>query len=49
MIDYIYNKKDDLKIYELDLLCSLYYLGDKYNINKLVKETLEAIRGKVIN
>jgi len=48
MIDYIYNKKDDLKIYDLDILCSLYYLGDKYNINKLVKETLEAIRGKVI-
>ena len=49
MIDYIYNKKDDLKIYDLDILCSLYYLGDKYNINKLIRESLEAIRWKDIS
>merc|ERR1719370_862032 len=48
MIDYIYNKKDDLKIYDLDILCSLYYLGDKYNINKLATESLGAIRCKSI-
>jgi len=48
MIDYIYNKKDDLKIYDLDTLCSLYYLGDKYNINKLATESLGAISCKSI-
>jgi len=49
MIDYIYNKKDNLKFYDLDILCSLYYLGDKYNISKLVTESLQAIRCKSIN
>jgi len=49
MIDYIYNKKNYLEIYDLDTLCSLYYLGDKYNINKLIRESLEAIRWKDIS
>jgi len=49
MIEYIYNKKDDLKIYPLDILCSLYFLGDKYNISKLGTDSLEAIRRKDIS
>jgi len=48
MINYIYNKKNRLILYDLDILCSLYYLGDKYNINTLVTESLEAIRWKPI-
>jgi len=48
MIDYIYNRKGNLHTYDLDILCSLYSLGDKYNINKLVTESLKAIRWKDI-
>jgi len=49
MIDFIYDKKADVSIYEWDVLCSLYYyLGDKYNIKSLMKGTLKAIQKKEI-
>jgi len=48
MIDFIYDKKVDVSIYEWDILCSLYYLGDKYNIEILMKESLKAILSKEI-
>jgi len=48
MIDFIYDKKADVSIYEWDILCSLYYLGEKYNIKILKKESLKAIRSKEI-
>lgn len=48
MINFIYNVNSDLSIYDLERLCSLYYLGDKYNINALKKETLIAIIKKDI-
>jgi len=48
MIDFIYDKKADVSIYEWDVLCSLYYLGDKYNIKSLMKGTLKAIQNKEI-
>ena len=31
------------------MLCSLYYLGDKYNINILVEESLEKIKSEDIS
>jgi len=46
MIEFIYNKQTDVSIYDLDIMCSLFYLGDKYNINALKEEILKAIRGK---
>ena len=49
MIDYIYNKGVDLGSFDLDMLCTLYCLGDKYNINILVEESLEKIRSKDIS
>jgi len=49
MLDYIYNKGVDLGTYDLDMLCTLYCLGDKYNINILVEECLDKIRGKNIS
>jgi len=49
MIDFIYNKKTDLKTYDFEHLCTLYYLADKYNINVLKEETLKAIRSKEIS
>jgi len=49
MIDYIYNKGVDLGTYDLDMLCTLYCLGDKYNINILVEESLEKILSKNIS
>jgi len=48
MIDFIYDKKVDVSIYEWNILCSLYYLGDKYNIKILMKESLKAILSKEI-
>jgi len=48
MINYIYNKEVDLGTYDLSMLCTLYCLGDKYNINILVEESLDAIRRKDI-
>jgi len=50
MIDFIYDKKPDVSIsfYEWDILCSLYYLGDKYNIKILMEESLKAILSKEI-
>jgi len=48
MIDYIYNNGVDIGTYDLDMLCTLYCLGDKYNINILVEESLEKIRSKNI-
>jgi len=49
MIDYIYGKGVDLGTYDIGMLCSLYCLGDKYNINILVEESLEKIRSKDIS
>ena len=48
MISFIYNKKTDLSNYDFDLLCSIYYLADKYNINALEEETLKAVKSKDI-
>lgn len=48
MINFIYNVNSDVSIYDLERLCSLYYLGDKYNINALKIETLLAIIKKDI-
>jgi len=48
MIDFIYDKKTDVGIYEWDILCSLYYLGDKYNIKILMEESQRAILSKEI-
>jgi len=48
MIDYIYNRRVDLSTYDLDTLCALYCLGDKYNINILMEESLKEIRLKEI-
>jgi len=49
MIDYIYNKEVDLSTHDLSMLCTLYCLGDKYNITILVDESLKEIRGKEIS
>ena len=48
MINFIYTKETDLSIYGFEMLCSIYYLADKYNINALKEETLEAIKAKEI-
>ena len=48
MIDYIY-KGVDLGTHDLCMLCSLYCLGDKYNISILVEESLERIKSKDIS
>jgi len=48
MINFIYDKETDLSTYDFDMLCSIYYLSDKYNIPALEKETLEAINSKEI-
>jgi len=48
MIHFIYNKETDLSIYDFDLLCSIYYLADKYNITALEEETKKAIKSKDI-
>jgi len=49
MIDFIYNREVHLSTYDLDILCALYCLGDKYNINILVQESLREIRCKEIS
>jgi len=48
MIHFIYNKEIDLNHLDFDMLCSVYYLADKYNITPLEKETLKAIKSKEI-
>jgi len=48
MISFIYNKGIDLRSYDFDMLCSIFYLADKYNITALEEETLKAIKGKNI-
>jgi len=48
MIKFIYSVNTDINYYECEMICSLYYLGDKYNINALKKEALSAISGKDI-
>ena len=48
MINFIYSINTDLSIYDSDILCSIYYLGEKYNINTLKKEALAAISSKDI-
>jgi len=48
MINFIYDKETDLSNYDFDMLCSIYYLSDKYIIPALEKETLEAINSKEI-
>jgi len=48
MIHFIYIKEIDLNHLDFDMLCSVYYLADKYNIAPLEKETLKAIQSKEI-
>jgi len=48
MIKFIYDKETDLSNYDFNMLCSIYYLSDKYNIPALEKVTLEAINSKEI-
>ena len=48
MINFIYNVKTDLNEFKIEILCSLYYLAEKYNINALKKEALSAINNKSI-
>ena len=48
MINFIYNVKTDMNKYNFEILCSLYYLADKYNINALKKEALSTIGNKSI-
>jgi len=43
MIDFIYNKQLAWKDFDLSYLCSLYYLGDKYNIVELMDTIIETI------
>jgi len=43
MVEYIYNKKPDLKDVDLGFLTSMYYLGDKYNIVQLRSEIIAHI------
>jgi len=49
MIDFIYTKETDVSIYGFEMLCSIYYLAEKYNINALKEEILEAINTKDIS
>ena len=48
MINFIYNVKTDLNEFKIEILCSLYYLAEKYNINALKKEALSTISNKSI-
>jgi len=43
MVEYIYNKKPDLKDGDLGFLSSLYYLGDKYDIVQLRSDIIAQI------
>eukprot|EP00092_Neocalanus_flemingeri_P021139 GFUD01022910.1.p1 GENE.GFUD01022910.1~~GFUD01022910.1.p1 ORF type:complete len:283 (-),score=49.75 GFUD01022910.1:48-896(-) len=45
MVEFIYNKQLDWKDYDLDFLSCLYYLGEKYHIEKLKKEIIASIPG----
>jgi len=49
MVNFIYDKKTNVGNYDHDLLCSIYYLADKYDIDALERETLEAIKCKEIS
>jgi len=49
MINYIYTKETDVSIYGFEMLCSIYYLADKYNLSALKEETLKAIKIKDIS
>jgi len=49
MINFIYTKETDVSIYGFEMLCSIYYLAEKYNINALKEEILEAINTKDIS
>jgi len=48
MINAIYDKETNMRNHDFDMLCTIYYLADKYNITALEKETLEAIKTKDI-
>jgi len=48
MLNFIYAKETNVSNHDFDMLCSIYYLADKYNISALQKETLEAIKSKEI-
>eukprot|EP00092_Neocalanus_flemingeri_P016982 GFUD01018367.1.p1 GENE.GFUD01018367.1~~GFUD01018367.1.p1 ORF type:complete len:274 (-),score=54.10 GFUD01018367.1:159-980(-) len=43
MVEFIYNKELNWKAFDLHFLCSLYYLGDKYNIANLKASVLNSI------
>jgi len=49
MINFVYTKETDVSIYGFEMLCSIYYLADKYNIDALKEETLKAIKTKDIS
>jgi len=49
MVNFIYENETNVSNHDHDLLCSIYYLADKYNIAGLEKETLEAIKDKEIS
>jgi len=49
MINFIYTKETNVSVYGFEMLCSMYYLADKYNIDALKKETLQAIKTKNIS
>ena len=49
MISFIYNKKTNMSNYDFDMLCSIYYLADKYDITALEEEILEVIKSKEIS
>jgi len=48
MINFIYNVNIDMNIYNFEILCSLYNLGEKYNIKAIKNETFLAISNKDI-
>jgi len=48
MINRVYDKETNMRDYDFDMLCSIYYLSDKYNITALEEETLDAIKSKKI-
>eukprot|EP00092_Neocalanus_flemingeri_P108069 GFUD01138725.1.p1 GENE.GFUD01138725.1~~GFUD01138725.1.p1 ORF type:complete len:283 (+),score=66.08 GFUD01138725.1:53-901(+) len=43
MVDFIYNKQPNWKDFSVSFLCSLYYLGEKYNIGDLKAEIIATI------
>ena len=48
MINFIYDKETTMNNYDLDMMCSIYYLADKYSITELEEEILIAIECKEI-